>query len=216
VTGHTGSTSRLWTLAQMEQARDFGTPMQIAAMERRRAILEAFAKRSFEARALVGGQIYGIDNGLKAMRGYLGALRDTEAMETVAKAERALKAKVAKDPKLKALVGQSWAQVQKSMVEAGKLTQEQMLVNARGSELLGIALHLVRLPQEAARPEGKRLPEYAEAALTPLKTRPTQPRPQPLRSDPGTAPPTQGPKVEPPRAWPKPQYRARSCRTPSK
>lgn len=183
VTGHPGSTSRLWTLAQMENARDFGTPMQIAAMERRRAILDAFAKRSFEARTLVGGQIYGIDNGLKATRGYLAALKDTEAMKSVVKAERELKAKVAQDPKLKALASQSWAQVQKAVMESRKLAQEQMLVNARGSELLGTALHLVRLPQEASKPEEKRLPEYAEAALTPLKTRLTQPRPMPYSAE---------------------------------
>jgi len=183
VTGHPGSTSRLWTLAQMENARDFGTPMQIAAMERRRAILDTFAKRSFEARTLVGGQIYGIDNGLKATRGYLAALKDTEAMAVVARAERELKAKVAQDPKLKVLAGQSWVQVQKAMAESRKLAQEQMLVNARGSELLGIAIHVLRLPQEAAKPEGKRLPEYAEAALTPLKTRLTQPRPMPFSAE---------------------------------
>ncbi len=183
VTGHPGSTSRLWTLAQMEQARDFGTPLQIAAMERRRAILDTFANRSFEARTLVGGQIYGIDNGLKATRGYLAALKDAEAMKSVVKAERELKAQVARDPKLKALAGQSWVQVQKAMMESRKLAQEQMLVNARGSELLGTALHLVRLPCEASKPEGKRLPEYAEAALTPLKTKLTQPRPMPFSAE---------------------------------
>jgi hypothetical protein len=58
-----------------------------------------------------------------------------------------------------------------------------MLVNARGSELLGIALHVLRLPHEAAQPEGKRLPEYAEAALAPLKTRLTQPRPMPFSAE---------------------------------
>jgi len=183
VTGHPGSTSRLWTLAQMEQARDFATPLQIASMERRRAILESFAKRSFEARALVGGQIYSIDNGLKATRGYLAALKDAEAMQEVARAERELKAKVAQDPKLKALAGQSWGKVQKAVAESRKLAQEQMLVHARGSELLGLALHLVRLPQETVQPEGKRLPEYADAALAPLKTRLTQPRPVPFNAD---------------------------------
>ena len=183
VSGHPGTTNRLWTLAQMEYARDLGTPMQIASMERRRAQLEAFAQKDFDARALVGGQIYGIDNGLKATRGYLAALKDVEALKKVAQAEFDLKAKVARDPKLKAVAGSSWLQVQKALVQSRKLAMEQMLVNARGSELLGTALHLVRVPAEVTKPEAARLSEYSDAALVPLKTRLTQPRPTPFHAD---------------------------------
>jgi len=183
VSGHPGTTNRLWTLAQMAYARDLATPLQIASMERRRAMLEAFAQRSFEARTLVGGQIYGIDNGLKATRGYLAALKDAEAMKAVEKAETELRARVAKDPKLRALAGQSWAQVQKALAESRKLAVEQVAVNTRGSELLGIALHLVRLPVETPKPEAKRLPEYAEASLAALKTRLTQARPTSFSAD---------------------------------
>jgi len=183
VSGHPGTTNRLWTLAQMEYARDLGTPLQIAAMERRRAMLEAFAQKNFEARALVGGQIYGIDNGLKATRGYLAALKDTEAMNGVGKSEADLKAKVAQDPKLKALAGASWGQLQQALAQSRKLAMEQMLVNARGSELLALALHLVRMPVEAGKPEATRLAEYSDAALTPLKTRLTQPRPTPFSAE---------------------------------
>lgn len=97
VSGHPGTTNRLWTLAQMRHARDFATPLQIRSMERRRAILEAFAARSFEARALVGGQIYGIDNGLKATRGYLAGLKDAEGMKQVEAGEAKLRAAVQAD-----------------------------------------------------------------------------------------------------------------------
>ena len=183
VTGHPGTTNRLWTTAQMEYARDFGTPLQIDSSEHRRAVLDSFAQRNFEARALVGGQIYSIDNGLKATRGYLAALKDAEAMKAVENAEKELKAKVAKDPKLKAMAGNSWNLVQKALGESRKLALEQMLVNTRGSELLGIALHLVRLPVEVGKPEAKRLSEYADAALTPLKTRLTQARPNPFSAE---------------------------------
>ncbi|MDP2875189.1 MAG: S46 family peptidase, partial [Holophaga sp.] len=183
VSGHPGTTNRLWTLAQMEYARDFGTPMQVAASGRRRAILEAFAQRSFEARSQVGGQIYGIDNGLKATKGYLAGLKDVEAMKAVARTETELKKKVAADPKLKVLASGSWAQVQKALIESRKLAPELMLVNARGSELLGIALHLVRLPVEVSKIETTRLSEYSSAALVPLKTRLTQARPIPFNPE---------------------------------
>ena len=180
VSGHPGSTSRLFTVAQMAYARDLGTPLQIAGMERRRAVLEAFAARGFEARALVGGQIYGIDNGLKATRGYFATLKDATAMAEVARREAELRARVEADPALKALAGDSWARVEAALQEQRKLAREQALVNTRGSELLGTALHLLRLPEEAAKPEAQRLPEYADAALPALRKRLAEPRPTPF------------------------------------
>ena len=149
-------------------------------MERRRAVLEAFAARGFEARALVGGQIYGIDNGLKATRGYFATLKDATAMAEVARREAELRARVEADPALQALAGDSWARVEAALQEQRKLAREQALVNTRGSELLGTALHLLRLPEEAAKPEAQRLPEYADAALPALRKRLAEPRPTPF------------------------------------
>ncbi len=183
ISGHPGSTSRLLTVAQMDLAREVQLPLQIAGMERRRAMLEAFAQRGFAERALVGGQIYGIDNGLKATRGYLAGLKDAEAMARVAKAEADLRARVQADPGLRAQAGASWTRVAQAAQAARALAREQAMVNTRGSELLATALHLVRLPAEGAKPEAQRLPEYAEAALPELKARLIRPRPTPYRAD---------------------------------
>jgi hypothetical protein len=183
VSGHPGTTSRLWTLAQMRHARDFATPLQIQSMERRRAVLEAFAARSFEARALVGGQIYGIDNGLKATRGYLAGLRDAEGMKQVEAAESKLRAAVLADPALRSEAGASWAKIEQALQSAETLAKENLVVNARGSELLGTALSLVRLPVERAKPEKERLPEFSEAGLKALQERLTKPRSTPFNAD---------------------------------
>ncbi len=183
VSGHPGTTNRLWTLAQMRHARDFATPLQIRSMERRRAVLEAFAARSFEARALVGGQIYGIDNGLKATRGYLAGLKDAEGMKQVEAGEAKLKAAVQADPRLKAEAGESWAKIEATLKQSERLAQENLVINARGSELLGTALSLVRIPVETAKAEKDRLPEFSEAGLKALKERLTRPRPTPFNAD---------------------------------
>jgi hypothetical protein len=146
-------------------------------------VLEAFAARSFEARALVGGQIYGIDNGLKATRGYLAGLRDAEGMKQVEAAESKLRAAVLADPALRSEAGASWAKIEQALQSAETLAKENLVVNARGSELLGTALSLVRLPVERAKPEKERLPEFSEAGLKALQERLTKPRSTPFNAD---------------------------------
>ncbi|MFN7958559.1 MAG: S46 family peptidase [Holophagaceae bacterium] len=183
VSGHPGSTSRLWTLAQMRHARDHATPRQIQTMERRRAVLEAFAARGFEARTLVGGQIYSIDNGLKATRGYLAGLKDAEGMKQVEAAEAKLRALVLADPKLRAQAGGSWKQVEAALRRGEALATETLMVNARGSELLGTALSLVRIPVERAKPEKDRLPEFSEGGLKALEEKLLKPRSIPYSAD---------------------------------
>ncbi len=183
ISGHPGTTRRLFTLAQMEAERDTFSPLGIQAAERRRAYLEAFAQRSFEARTQVGGMIYGIDNGLKAQRGYLASLRNLEAMAKVAKAEADLRARVMKDPALRAEAGASWEGIRKALAARKRMALELQLMDNRGSEVLGTALHLLRLPTEVAKPEAKRLSEYAEAGLGELKTRLGRTRPVPFNPD---------------------------------
>ncbi len=183
ITGHPGTTNRLWTTDQMAYARDLGSPMDIAGRERLRAALEAYAQKSFEHRTRVGGRIYGIDNGLKAMRGYHAALKDAEAMARVAAAEKELKAKVQADPQLRTEAGKSWEMVAAALRQQRTLAKEQAMVNTRQSELLGTALHLLRLPVETTKPDAKRLSEYAEAALPALKKKLTTTRPTPFHAD---------------------------------
>jgi len=183
ISGHPGTTNRLWTLAQMRHARDFATPLQIRSMERRRAVLEAFANRNFEARSLVGGQIYGIDNGLKATRGYLAGLKDLEGMKQVEEAEAKLKQAVMVNPGLRADASASWDSLERALGRERELAKETLVINARGSELLATALSLVRVPVERARPERDRLPEFSEAGLKALQERLTKPRPVPFNAD---------------------------------
>jgi hypothetical protein len=183
VPGHPGATSRLWTLAQMRHARDFATPRQIRQMERRRALLEAFAARNFEARALVGGRIYGIDNGLKATRGYLASLKDADAMKQVETAEANLRSAVAADPSLKAGVVPSWTRIEKALRQGERLATLNQALNQRTSELLGTALSLIRIPAERTKPEKERLPEFSEGGIKTLQEQLTRPRSIPYSAE---------------------------------
>jgi hypothetical protein len=171
VIGHPGSTSRLQTFAQMKYDRDFSLPSRIQAAERNREILLDYAKRSPEHERQVKSTIFGVENGLKATKGYFSGFKNLEAMDTLAKAEQELKAKVAMDAALQATAGQSWARIEAAMKAQENLAQESLILGVRNSATLGQALSIVRITDQEQLPRQERLPEYSESALKSMKSR---------------------------------------------
>lgn len=174
VIGHPGSTERLGTSAQMAFAGEFSLPNRLKTYERQRQALLDYAKLSPENRRQVSSTIFGIENGIKAMTGYLSGLKNQEAMARIAKAEKVLKAKVAADPTSNA--AGSWAAIEKALRVQKTLFQESQALNSRSgaayeSSLLGHALTLVRLADESAKPSDQRLEEYRDTRLEGVKKR---------------------------------------------
>jgi len=171
VTGHPGRTSRQDTVAQMTYARDFAIPQRLASLEQYKAALLGYAKTSPEAARQVNTQIFGIENSLKAINGYLSGLKDADAMARIQKAEDDLRAKVAQDPALKTEAGDSWDRIAQVMPKAKALAKESAYVGTAHSTLLGYGLTLVRIAEEGAKPSDQRLPEYSDANLANTKRR---------------------------------------------
>ena len=171
VTGHPGRTNRQDTLAQMVYSRDVAIPMRLKSMERRKRALVEYSKTSPEAARQASTQIFGIENGIKATNGYWSGLKDKEAMARIAGAEKDLRAKVAKDPKLEASVGASWGKIEEATKVAKGMAKDSQNVGTANSTLLGYALSLVRIADEEPLPSEKRLPEYSDANLKNQKTR---------------------------------------------
>jgi V8-like Glu-specific endopeptidase len=120
VIGHPGSTMRGLTYGQMLYARDVTGPTAIRAAELNRAALLEFGALSPENRRMARTQLLSVENGLKANRGYHAGLLDAAAMAEVLAKEGELRAKVAKDPKLKVLAGDSWNAIDRALKTAGK------------------------------------------------------------------------------------------------
>jgi len=177
ITGHPGSTKRQDTLAQMLAARDHGIPTRLKALEHQKEALVAFGKTSPEAARQVGTQILGIENGLKAITGYLSGLKNPEAMARMADSEKAFRAKVAADPRLKAAAGESWAKIEGAMLAAKGMAKDLLYVGTAHSTLLTQALTLVRIADEEALPSEKRLSEYSDTNLKGAKARVGVPSP---------------------------------------
>ncbi len=178
VVGHPGSTQRLITHAQMLHARDTTLPARLASLETMRQQMKAFAAQSDEHARQVNTRIYGIENSLKALSGYLRGLKDVEALKGIQQREQELQAKVATDPKLQAEAGGSWKAIAQALAQTRDLAFETRYVSARYSSLLPVAVNLVRVIEEGAKPEAQRLKGYRaetelktmrEAALRPLR-----------------------------------------------
>jgi hypothetical protein len=115
VVGHPGTTARGMTFSQMAYARDITHPLSIKASERTRGVLLEYGKSDAENRRTVQTMLLGVENGLKANKGYLGGLLDTSAMASVKAREDELRARVSANPKLNSLAGDSWSQIDSAL-----------------------------------------------------------------------------------------------------
>ncbi|MDR1841042.1 MAG: S46 family peptidase [Holophagales bacterium] len=115
VVGHPGTTARGMTYSQMAYARDLTTPNSIKAYERQRRVLLEYGKSGEENKRAVQTTLLGVENGLKASKGYYAGLLDEAPMARVKAREDELRARVNKDDKLKATVGNSWDQIDKAL-----------------------------------------------------------------------------------------------------
>ncbi len=182
VAGHPGSTARLETTVQMESARDLGFPMRLKSLKGQIEALKAYGAKDEEHMRQVRSNIFGLENGQKAITGYWEGLKNAAAMKKIKDAENELKAKVAKDPKL-AYAKESWTKVAALVAQQKAKANDFTFVNTRGSQTLGIGLTLVRLAEEAAKPSDKRLAEFADNRLPALKARLGAPNPAPFNAE---------------------------------
>lgn len=177
ISGHPGTTFRQQTHAQMVFARDSGIPYQLHALARQKAALLALSVTSSENHRLAADAIYGIENGYKRLSGQLLGLAKAENLRKVEAAEATLKAAVAKDPTLQARVGGSWDQVTLAVARQQAMLKQVSFVGPGRVALLGHALTLVRLAEEASKPSAERLTEFSDGNLKATKARLLAPRP---------------------------------------
>lgn len=174
IAGHPGSTRRNSTVAQLQFFRDELLPAQQAWRDQLRAQLEAYAGRGPEQARQVASLIASVTNSIKANAGAESGLLDPALLTTVAAREDGMRAALAARPDLKARLGDPWADLEASTGVHRSLGFPYRLFEAEigfPSRALPIARTLVRLADEAARPDGERLPAYREAARPVLERR---------------------------------------------
>jgi hypothetical protein len=172
VAGHPGSTSRLNTVAHLEELREVSIPLVIRYLERREAVLKKYMAMGDEQTTEAQNELNSVQNSLKVYRGQLQGLQDKTLIERKRKSEEALRKAIAADPKRQKEYGDAWdaiATAHKSLASFAKERRFLDLSAAFNTQLFGIARSLVRLAEENEKPNAQRLPEYTDARRTSLE-----------------------------------------------
>ena len=166
--GHPGSTQRAFTMARLQYLRDYNLPETLEFLAEYRGIITQFQALGVEQARESTSDLFSIENSYKALKGRREALIEPELLNAKQADETALKKYVAANPKLKASTGSAWDDVAGAMKVLKDIrVQLSMLENQRAflSTYAGFARTLVRAAAERAKPNGERLPEYADANL---------------------------------------------------
>jgi hypothetical protein len=180
VSGHPGSTNRLETLARLKHRRDFTLPYLLARLRYLEALLLQFSATGPEPARMAQGDLYRVANARKAISGQYQGLLDPRILTAKARDEEALRAKVSADPELSKSAGAAWDRIAAAQKSLEGFEREHALLeggDAFASRHFAFARALVRLADESAKPDAKRLREYREAALGSLKFQLSSPAP---------------------------------------
>jgi hypothetical protein len=172
VTGHPGSTSRLNTVAHLEELRDTSIPIVLRLLERREAMLKKYMAMGEEQTRQAQNELNSVQNGLKVYRGRIAGLRDKTLMDRKAKDEAALRRSIATNPERQKLYGDAWDAIAKAHRGLPAYIRERRIFDQAGgfdTSLFTFARTLVRLAAENEKPNAERLPEYTDARRASLE-----------------------------------------------
>ena len=172
VVGHPGSTSRLNTVAHLEELRDFSIPLLIRFLERREAVLKKYMAMGDEQTRRGQNELNSIQNSLKVYRGQIAGLKDKKLIDDKRRSEEALRKSIAADPRKQKEYGDAWDAIATAHKSLASFIKERRFVDLGagfGTTLFGIARTLVRLAAENEKPNAQRLAEYTDARRASLE-----------------------------------------------
>ena len=171
VSGHPGRTSRKFTMAELEYARDVQFPMLLSWMNRTEVMLNVYSGRSGENARRAKKTLFSIQNSRKARQGGLSGLLDPKLFQAKAETEAKLRAAVDARPELAEARG-AWDEI----ADVQRIIREQavayrLLEGGLGfrCEAFDIARTLYRAASERLKPNGDRLREFRESARESLE-----------------------------------------------
>ena len=172
VTGNPGSTSRLFTVAHLEQLRDTSIPIILRLLERREAVLKKYMSEGEEQTRQAQNELNSVQNSLKVYRGQLKGLKDPSLIARKQKEEQALRKAIAENPERQKMYGDAWDAIAKAHHAYPSFIKERRIFEQLGgfnSTYFGIARTLVRLADESQKPNAERLPEFTDARRASLE-----------------------------------------------
>src|SRR5438105_3554935 len=172
VIGNPGSTSRLNTVAHLQELRDTSIPIILRLLERREAMLKKYMAMGEEQTRRAQNELNSIQNSLKVYRGRIAGLSDKSLMDRKQREEDALRKSIAADPNRQKMYGTAWDAIAKAHRDYPSYVKERRIFDLAGgfnTILFDYARTLVRLSAENPKPNGERLPEYSDARRASLE-----------------------------------------------
>src|ERR1051325_1635295 len=172
VTGNPGSTSRLDTVAHLEELRDTSIPIVLRLLERREAVLKKYMAMGEEQTRQSQNELNSVQNALKVYRGQLKGLKDPALMARKMKEEQGLRKAVAANPEWQKMYGGAWDAIATAHKNYPSYIRERRIFEQAGgfnSVLFGFARALVRMAAENEKPNAERFPEYTDARRASLE-----------------------------------------------
>ncbi len=175
VSGNPGGTDRELSLSVLTDARDRQLPQRMAVLYRREVNLTSYSERSLENARRARDDLFGVQNSRKALKGRLEGLLDPPIFEKLQADETKLR------QEMQARAGQD-AKFQEGLAAYDKIAAAQAAIIKTApvydyyerelgfnSTLAHYARLLARAPEERAKPNGERLPEFRESSSDSLE-----------------------------------------------
>ncbi len=170
VSGHPGSTGRFHTPARLSFLRDIAYPYVLKKLTALRGVLNTYMAKGEVQRKAARKTLFGVENGIKAIGGYLGGLKDPALLTEATRRHTEVKAKI----KGREDLLPAWPKIATAYGVYGEFYTQYSTTERRmgpGGDLVRIARHLLRWAEEKAKPNGERLREYRDSGLDSLKHR---------------------------------------------
>ncbi len=173
VSGHPANTGRLAPMAELTFYRDTLYPPLVASLSRAIADVQRYSAASAANKREAQDLLFSLQNSYKAYFGFLGGLLDAELMARKKDEEASLRAGAAKtDPRGNA--AGVWPEVEQAYRAYATFARAHYFLESRpgrGSELFDLSRKVFRYTAEKAKPDEKRLREYASSSLPRVEQR---------------------------------------------
>ena len=174
VSGNPGTTSRLFTVAELEYERDVAIPRRLLRLAEMRGMVTQFQERGAEQKRISMNLLLGVENSLKGLKGRFETLMNGDFFAAKRAAEEAFRVRIDADPAKKQRYGGAWDAIALAKTLQRKIHRRYTALETGGglgSPLMEFAKTLVRCAEELPKPNEKRLREYADSRLPALKQR---------------------------------------------
>ncbi len=178
VSGNPGSTDRLDTYDQLVFQRDVQYPMTLSMINKRLALLYDYSKLGPEQARRALGQIFGLENGKKAMTGEYQGLLNAKLMDKAKRDEEAFRQTIGANPEWKTKYAGAWEAVSQVIARESQTVRQSFYRSlAVNSRFYGIARQIVFYTAEMKKPDIERLDGFHESQLEQLRYRLFSPAP---------------------------------------